>query len=458
MLENRSFDHMLGYMNYPGSERYRLTGNESNPRPNGTRVPVSPDAEYTIAVDPGHEHVNVMRQLLKREPQNGSYPKPWEPNNEGFVIDYAGRTGASGDHIMRCFDPEKIPVMATLAREFAVCTRWFCSVPGATWPNRNFAHAATSDGSVNNDFRYYFNTTIFERLDKAGGNWTIYRDGSFQALCFWYVFRNSWKVKRMSSFYRNVAANTLPKYSFIEPYHLRPKCNSQHPYYSTGENSFLLGEKLIADVYNALKANREVFDKTLLLITYDEHGGFFDREAPPKATPPGDGSSPQDPHFDFSMLGPRVPALLISPRIPRGTIDTDTTYDHASIVSTARALFAPRQEPLTNRDRDANTLHGLANGPVRTQLPEVRPLPLETAPGPVTYSETSLGEYHSFEETLIETTLMAGRALDLIDAGLSMTQVTEQSLDAPSYREQFSSDKELFDRLDQVLARIVSDR
>src|SRR5262249_37728699 len=194
----------------------------------------------------------------------------------------------------------------------------------------------------------------------------------------------------------HAAAGDLAAYTFIEPNHRPPLhtldhapvigdpglSNNQHPennlvsnaaydtFTLTGESDFTRGEHLIATIYEALRANPDLFDKTLLLVTYDEHGGLYDHVPPPTDVPnPGGPISGVGPAqrfllsrkcaaFDFTMVGPRVPAIVISPRVPADTVDTKV-HDHASIPATLRALFAPHARPLTERDKWAAPFHEL---------------------------------------------------------------------------------------------------
>ena len=213
-----------------------------------------------------------------------------------------------GPLIMRCQPPERVPVLSTLALEFAVCTRWFCSVPGETWPNRNFVHSATSDGTTIIVTRWYENQTIFELLEKAGKTWRIYYDDTPQV----WAFKHLWDTPdqashwfRFADFATACAAGDLPNYTFIEPNHRPPvhmaqpdQSNSQHPgnnmvtndqydsYPADPDGDFKRGEGLIANVYESLRANPALFEHTVLVITYDEHGGFYDHVPPPVGIPP----------------------------------------------------------------------------------------------------------------------------------------------------------------------------
>jgi phospholipase C len=185
----------------------------------------------------------------------------------------------------------------------------------------------------------------------------------------------------MDGLMHDIAEGTLPAYAFIEPNHgFGPgEGNSQHPGNNTTRgDSFVAGEALMARIYNALVANPELFATTLFLITYDEHGGFFDHVPPKQVTAP-DGIDDPATGFDFSLTGVRVPAVAISPLIPPGTVDP-TFYDHSAIPATVRQQFAPDTKPLTRRDAAAEDL--LDHLPLlpapRTDLRPARPPTAQT--------------------------------------------------------------------------------
>jgi phospholipase C len=423
-LENRSFDHMLGYLHHP-DPAFDGLGNGAphlNPGwPGQATAAATQEAKPVLPVDPDHSHDAVMEQLAVR-----GLGKNRQATNQGFVTSYerkarglaaprfagllgplfnwwTGRKHGAADEpvlnrgplIMACQSPKQVPVLSTLALEFAVCVRWFCSVPGETWPNRNFLHAATSDGETAIYPRPYKDRTIFELLEDHGRTWRIYHDDTPQA----WAFPNLWDSPgrhanwfRFDAFADHVAAGDLPAYSFIEPNHRPPLhtldrlpgigdpgvSNSQHPGNNLVEDAaydlfpqdlpegedtdFARGEALIATIYEALRANPAVFERSVLLITYDEHGGFYDHVPPPAGVPaPGDVPSRMTrllhalyrrkaTAFDFTMLGPRVPAVVVSPYIPAKTVDAET-HDHACVPATLRRLFAREAEPLTERDR-----------------------------------------------------------------------------------------------------------
>jgi phospholipase C len=157
--------------------------------------------------------------------------------------------------------------------------------------------------------------------------------------------------------------------------------DSQHPgnnvvtkaaydtFTDNANTDFTRGETLIAQVYETLRSQPELFARTLLVITYDEHGGLYDHVPPPQDVPAPGPARPgsrlahliiekSSTAFDFTMLGPRVPAVVISPLVAAGTVD-DTVRDHTTVPATLRTLFAPEAEPLTHRDAWATPLNGL---------------------------------------------------------------------------------------------------
>lgn len=358
MLENRSFDHMLGFTLGPGYPVDGLTGSESNPvsPTNPATVSVSPDAPFEMVTDGGHSLSDTNIQLFLNPA--GPPPAGGQPN-QGFVFNYGQQKGmapAGAGEIMRCFNPASLPTLSTLAAEFAVCDRWFSSMPGPTWPNRFFVHSATSKGEISNNWRANYDMrTIFENLTEAGLTWGIFSHDVPQAQLLWRLlaveFEDNWQS--IGGFKRLAREGRLPSYSFIEPKYtgLFGEANDQHPPHDVRP-----GEKLIASVYEAVRTSPQ-WNDTLLVVTYDEHGGLYDHVEPPSsgpaATPPDDKTA----KFGFNRLGVRVPTVLVSPWIPRGTI-VSTTFDHASVPATLKAIFG-LPEFLTARDANAATFHGV---------------------------------------------------------------------------------------------------
>jgi len=356
-FENRSFDHLLGFLRSPHYPVDGLTGDEFNLEqpadPSSVRVPVSADAPTgpDLSPTPNHDVRDVTVQL---------YGSPVVPptvagHNNGFVFDYGQITGNSGlpsHRVMRCHDPANLPVLTRLAQEFALCDHWHSSVPGPTWPNRFFMHAATSDGFVDNNKRDYAMRTIYQNLDDAGKSWKIYFHDLPQALALTHLRSSLESFALFDEAFREDCANgTLPSYSFIEPRYfdfLWLKANDQHP-----PHGVLPGELLLADVYESLRASA-VWEKTVLIVTWDEHGGVYDHVLPPAAVSPDGKSTPE---FAFDRLGVRVPALIISPFVARGTID-HAVYEHASIPAFVKRVFG-LPDFLTARDKAAGTFEGV---------------------------------------------------------------------------------------------------
>lgn len=439
-LENRSFDHMLGFLEHPAEDFDGCLrgGAFDNPGWDGqSRVRATPEAKRVLPFGPDHSHDAVMQQLavtgrgIERRATNQGFVKSYERKARGLapaelggilgpVLSWwqkrkqAGMPTATGRGplVMLCQPPGQVPVLSQLALDFAVCDRWFCSVPGETWPNRNFLHAATSNGETDIEIRAYTDCTIFELLEDNDATWRIYHDDTPQVWAFpalWNTPKRHGNWYPFDRFAEHVARGDLPNYSFIEPNHRPPLhtldhnpdlggilglSNSQHPENNLVSNDaydtcdaargtdFARGEGLIASIYEALRGNPGLFAKTMLVITYDEHGGLYDHCPPPSAPSPGGGRGllgrilhaiwhRKVHRFDFRRLGPRVPAVIVSPLIDAGTVD-HRERDHASVPATLRALFAPHAKPLTRRDAWAPPFHDVAQRQSpRTDLPDL---------------------------------------------------------------------------------------
>ncbi|MGZ5445559.1 MAG: alkaline phosphatase family protein [Thermoanaerobaculia bacterium] len=355
MLENRSFDHMFGFLDHPKKFEGLHGKDWSNPDNNGVEIPATPDATFEVPHDPSHRHFGVMYQLTESDPSGTPphYKPPYPLTNRGFVKEFERHAHGKGAEIMKCQAPANIPVLATLAKSFALCDHWHASVPGMTWPNRFFAHAAQSSATVNNYVALYGMRTIFHALSTAKKSWKVFHHGDAHARAMPVTWRH---IRLMDNFYSRVKKDDLPDYSFIEPYHLGDPAltNSQHPGKNepgTGGSDFQKGEQLVRSIYRALIANEAVWRKTVFVITYDEHGGFPDHVPPPRAVPPNAELSPE--RFRFDLYGVRVPAVIVSPYVEEATVDS-TLYDHSSIVASVREQFGIAR-PLTDRDAGANT-------------------------------------------------------------------------------------------------------
>ena len=370
MLENRSFDHMLGYLKN-GHELSSGEFNRIDPADsNSEKVYVSNTSDYITAVNPAHDFLDVEKQMYG---QAGQVVDPAPMN--GFVKDYietAKGDVETGKKIMECFDPAKIPALTTLAREFCLCDNWFSSVPGPTWINRFYTHAATSDGMIEDNADHDYNMkTIFDSLSENGLSWNVYYGDIPQCIIFQHLWDKLDHFKRFEKYHEDLEKGELATYTFIEPRFIdfhEWKANDQHP-----PHDVKMGEYLIAEVYDPLRSSL-YWEKSLLVVLYDEHGGFFDRKPPTRWVPNPDGKDSTNPAFDFGRLGPRVPAVLVSPYIEKGQLDS-TVYEHASLPATIKNMFN-LPAGLTARDKAANTFEKNFSREVpRSDTPLTLPVP-----------------------------------------------------------------------------------
>lgn len=319
MLENRSFDQMLGCMaNVDGisPKNFNIA--------NGKTYYQQEAIQTSFRFDPMHECSDVLQQIAD--------------NNGGFVQNFAeayedADPEVDYQSIMDYFKFDEVPALHKLAREFAVCDRWFSSVPGPTWANRFFVHSGTSLGCVDMGLFHitgYHQETIYDRFDDAGVRWAIYAGDVPQCLIMSRLRRKERRknFNLLDAFYSHCARDEreFPEFVFIEPRYFLPHQNDDHP-----PHDVVLAQELLASVYNALRANEELWNSTLLVVLYDEHGGFYDHVSPPETISP-DGESCDE--FDFRRLGVRVPAVFASPWIdarvfgsPQGLV-----FDHTSLI------------------------------------------------------------------------------------------------------------------------------
>jgi phospholipase C len=440
MLENHSFDHMLGWLYEetppPNGQQYEgLNWNLWNPldnidadgKPFIEKVPIEKNGQYKEKYgkpipnpvdftlpnpDPGEGYRDTNHQLFLKYDIGSLYPPA--PINFGFVQNYQnamlygvytyGDAPTDPRHIMKCYTPEQTPVLSELARSFAVCDHYHCSVPSQTIPNRDFIHAATSTGHVNNspiaacDAR-----TIFNQIQDAidGGrtelSWGIFGNNDYTSskdakgkfgdnhfsltrLIMTQLQDSSYddNFDTLDNFKKRCKTGDLPSYSFLEPNYGGDYQNDQHP-----PADIRPGEQLIADIYNAIKTSK-AFNETLFIITYDEHGGCYDHVAPPEATNPYSDNRPGQEGFRFNRFGVRVPCVVVNPYIVKGLIARPSGYvpfDHTSVIKTVQTCFQ-LEGSLTERDKaapDFSCLLGLTTP--RTDFPTVKPLKFDWKAG-----------------------------------------------------------------------------
>ena len=391
-------------------------GGYSNPSPGGP-VPVHIYTGSTDLImqsptpDPGEEYPHVNTQLFGTVDPPGNAEVGFEtmtaPFNapppgraadmSGFVRDYIsnfrvtlGREPRPDEYAaaMGCFSPEMLPVLSTLARGFAVYDAWHCAVPAQTFCNRSFFAASSSSGFVSNSggpdgyLKWQKNAapTIFNRLEDAGISWAVYFDASQVISLTGFInapaLEPFWKTRfrTMVQFYADAAAGRLPAYSFIEP-RLFFDHNDMHPPVASFEfvdadgkrvavgalSDVRAGEKLLHEVYTAIRSSAAPDGSnamnTLLLVTFDEHGGTYDHVPPPAALPPGPVADAEM-GFGFDRLGVRVPAIAISAYTEAGTVIHDEMH-HAAVIATLSRKYG--LAPLTARDAGARDLSNAIN-------------------------------------------------------------------------------------------------
>ncbi|KAK8260354.1 hypothetical protein V6Z12_D13G116900 [Gossypium hirsutum] len=363
--ENRSFDHMLGWFKTINPEIGGVTGSESNPistsDPNSTQITFKDTAGY-VDPDPDHSFQAIYEQVSgKTWDTNNPDPNP-EIKMNGFV--------------------QNAELFKQLVTEFAVCDRWFASLPASTQPNRLYVHSATSHGAMSNNTQQLIEgfpqKTIFESLEENGYSFGIYYQ-SFPSTLFYRKLRHLKYVDNFHqydlSFKRHCKDGKLPNYVVIEPRYfdiLTAAANEDHPSHDVSE-----GQKLVKEIYEALRSSPQ-WNEILFLVIYDEHGGFYDHVPTPTGVPsPDDIVGPEPYNFKFDRLGCRVPAIMVSPWIEPGTVlhrpsgpDPTSEFEHSSIAATLKKIFNLK-EFLTKRDAWAGSFDIVVNRSTpRTDCPE----------------------------------------------------------------------------------------
>lgn len=425
MLENRSFDHMLGALKHfnaeidgidrthPGKNRDTTTNQDFEQKPNATDF-IDNNAKMP------HEFCDATYQI-----SDGMAHFV-----DSFRAHNADSSPAGAGQVMSYFDENQLPVLHTLAKNFTVCDRWFSSLPGPTWPNRLFVHSGTSMGdvlmpegvmsAVRLFFGRYTQRTLYDRLDDAQVSWKIYHGGTPQSIVLDSLKRRllSHDFASMKQLIEDCAgpAQAFPSYAFIEPRYfdgLHGAENDQH-----APAGVQAGEELIAQVYHAIRANEALWKSTLLIITYDEHGGFYDHVPPPAAMAPDDLTE----SFGFNRLGVRVPALLVSPWVP-ATVD-HTIYDHTSILRYAcekwgLPYLCRRIEPSAGANVIGTFAHAMSCTQFRTDTPlklptDVALVPAAAVPASTRFDDSQAALVCFAELARLESTRMAAMTGEVV--------------------------------------------
>jgi phospholipase C len=354
MMENHSYDNFLGMLGRGPFER---------PRGDGFRLAVD---GYPANANP---QADGMPLRAFRMPTTCQFPgapsQEWEAahiqyaqgSNQGFVV------SASGPVAMGYWTGAELPFTYALARTFPIGDRYFCSVLGQTDPNRRFLFAATSCGMTDDipdpaqDVAFALspkNGTIFNRLSQTGIPWLEYAVSTtttgissnlYPLADFRYDRTN---VRPFSDFLTDAANGSLPSFSFIDPnYDTQSQEDPQN---------IVVGEAFLRSVVEAV-GNSPKWRQTLLIINYDEHGGYYDHVPPPAALAPDDLPpivNPGESTYDgFRRYGFRVPCVVVSPYAKRDYV-SHVVYDHTSVLA-----FLERKwnlPAMTLRDANANDL------------------------------------------------------------------------------------------------------
>ncbi|KAK3008837.1 hypothetical protein RJ639_015320 [Escallonia herrerae] len=414
--ENRSFDHMLGWMKSLNPEINGVTGTESNPistsSPSTNLIHFGDRSAY-VAADPGHSIQAIYEQVFGVPWSQDVSSKQLEPTMQGFAQNAEGIEKGMSEVVMNGFKPDAVPIYKELVSEFAVCDRWFAAIPASTQPNRLYVHSATSHGATSNNTKQliegYPQKTIFESLDEAGYTFGIYYEYPPATL----YYRNLRKLKYIKNFHqfelhfkRHCKEGKLPNYVVVEQRYFDLEvlpANDDHPSHDVFE-----GQKFVKEVYEALRSSPQ-WNEMLFIIIYDEHGGFYDHvPTPVTGVPSPDGITGPEPYnFQFDRLGVRVPVIMISPWIERGTVlhgpsgpHPTSEFEHSSIAATVKMIFSLK-EFLTKRDAWAGTFEGVVSRKSpRTDC-------LETLPEPVKLREAKAKDNEKLSEFQEELVQMA---------------------------------------------------
>jgi phospholipase C len=378
MLENRSYDHVMGARSWKeGKPGDGLSDGITNPDANGNPValyePQSTAEAMCISNDPPHGWTTSRQQW--------QHPDVTGPN-QGFVKVHqqAGHPGAIEP--MQYLTRKQQPITWALADAYTSCDRWFSSILGPTLPNRAYFLAGTSAGFRSNDPIYNPTRddgssrppldvdTIFHRLRDKDIDWRSYYgnlpviSAANSRLAPARQFDTEYLQAHVKPFgdseysegrfFIDAAAGTLPPVVYIEPaFYVNDDHPPSHP---------ILAQALIASVYTAL-ANSPQWKNVMLVITYDEHGGFYDHVEPPTLPPEHDDTKDRFPYDDdgtpnttpgqFDQLGFRVPTIVIGPYVKQGHVSS-VQYDHTSTLKQLQQAF--ELDPLSARSAHANDL------------------------------------------------------------------------------------------------------
>ena len=346
MQENRSFDDYFGRLHFEGQ-------NGTNPEPRGANNPnpVNSDAppikafhqtSFCEVADLNHSWTGVHQEI------DGGLM-------DGFTAANVDPADPLGARAMGFYDSADLPFYYGLYSTFAIGDRFFASVPGPTFPNREYLLAGTSFGHIQNDLPAAGlpGPSIFNELDAAGITWKDYFSDLPSSFLFAYArLHAAGHLAPIAAYYADAAAGTLPQVAFVDPKFTGTNNTEtdEHP-----PVNIQVGQRFVSGVVQALFAS-PVWSSSALFLTYDEHGGYYDQVAPPAAVAPDDIApmlGPGDVQAGFDMYGVRVPAVVVSP-FSRAHFVSHIVHDHTSILRFVELRFG--LPAMTRRDAAADPM------------------------------------------------------------------------------------------------------
>lgn len=432
MMENRSFDHLLGYLGLPPRSRANIDGLRGDAAwldrvasvYEGIRYPPFrlTDAHTVMAADPPHEWYNIARQM--GQPANGIYPL------NGFVENYATskekpKINPPPSPVMGYFTAESIPITDFFAENFAVCDHWFSALPAGTQPNRLMAMAGYSQIAVN-QFPLPLHRLIYDWLTAHGVSWRVYHESLpfFAMMLEWLPdILHGTHFRPFNQFFddvQNEPPDEFPQVIFVEPTY------TDAPHVGAGRDDHAPsavdgGQQFLFEVYRAITLEPDIWKSTVMIVTYDEHGGFFDHVSPPPiATEPPPGANYLR---GFATLGIRVPALIVSPLVTAGSV-FNGTLDHTSILKLIAQKFDRGQSysPIVDARPVVSVWDVLNRAAPRTDIPSAPtlqkyvPAPAGYVPGTAPPSVLGEGFKRALDEIRIHPANTDGKFDELLEA------------------------------------------
>ncbi len=364
MMENRSFDHLLGWVPGANGKQAGL----SYPGLHGGTQPTSYLGHNTQGCadkDPAHDWQSVARQF------NGGRCDGWlqtQTTGDNFPIGY--------------YERPQVPILGTLAQSYTLFDNYFCSLMAATWPNRFYQLCAATDVDETGDFPgtgqarpSQVQLSIFDRVQQAGLRGGYYTWGEPMTGLF-ASQRYDPITQHKDQFFADAKAGTLPNVAFVDPDYTTAAeflgtSNDYHPH-----GDIEAGEGYLREVYEALRTSPQ-WERMVFVLNFDEHGGFFDHVVPPRV--PDNNVNPNSgPHPDYGRLGFRVPAIAMGPFAPR-QIESAGPYEHCSVLRMIEWRWG--LAPMTGRDASARNLAAALDFTTTRPAVELPPFQAPTLPG-----------------------------------------------------------------------------